>query len=136
MKKMKIAINIVLILTFIAYTAIIIYLLTAGMNSAQDAASNAADNASEQSAVGGAVAGVTVGIFAILAIIMGAAGVAIPAFITLIIIIRYNFLKTYPSIGLAIVAIIFSNPISGILMLIQRSKMINNNIVEDNPSNN
>lgn len=124
MKGFKITINIFLSIELIVFVTLAILWPTVFMN---DAIKSLQEGNEEASSVGEAVAkGFALGLVAAIMVLFFYAATAlfiIEAIITLIILIVYN-VKKYPSMGLCIISLLSLKLISGILMIIQRSKYL------------
>ena len=124
MKKFKIAINISLVVKLLIWVGLAILLFYLGMDEAGKAAKDTAESAGQSSAVGGAIGGAFAGLAVAMMVVLGVFCFAIPVLFTIIIIIRYN-VGHKVTLALGIITIITSCITAGVLMLVQRSKMIN-----------
>ena len=122
MKKLKIAINISLIVKLLLWIGLAVLIYFLGTEEAGKAAQQASESVSETSVIGGVVGGSAAAFAVILVTVLELACIAVPVVFTIIIIIRYNVFKRV-TLALGIITIIFSCITAGILMLIQRSKM-------------
>lgn len=131
MTKLHKAIIIVLILQIIIWIGFAVWVFIAGTNAAGEAGKSAAEQgANNGSIIGGAIGGSVVAVFSELAIIFFTIAISVVAIITLIILLIYIKKKEFSIFG-GIITFIFSSPIVGILMIIERcinKKQINTNL--------
>jgi hypothetical protein len=130
MKKLRIATNIALVVKLLFWIGIAILLFYSGMDEAGKAAQQTAQQAGEQSVTGAVVGGVFAGVAVAIFVVLGVFLFAIPVLFTIIILIIYN-VKKKPSIGLGVFTIITSCITAGILIIVQRNKMLEETSVEE-----